>query len=217
MVTGNCRLWLMILIVVVSSISGCGRSDRSKADQSKASPATSQPGKSPAGGLGTGQQPAAWIAASRSWGDTLHWTFDSASEHNQDGLFMRLRMTAAQDFIPGHYQDTHPFVCVLNMTLRPIPEWPLARGLAIDSVIFHDPVRNKKFPALPIIAAGRTYESQTVRTQFANGMKKPYVPELTENQLLHPTLYLHWDKRVIIATLPPVQVAFVRTEDEGTE
>ncbi|MBI5867231.1 MAG: hypothetical protein HZB43_02905 [candidate division Zixibacteria bacterium] len=213
----NCNratLCMTILGAVLIAI-GCNRTETPSAGEAK--PAAQAPANSAAVAPSTGQESTAWIAASRSWPDTLRWNFDSAFEHRQDGLLMRLRMIAAQDFIPGDYKDTHPLQCIVNLTLRPIPEWPLARGLSIDSVIFHDPIRNKTFPSLPILAAERNYESQTVRTRFLNAMSKPYVPTLTENQVLHPTLYLHWEKRVIVAALPPVPVGFLREAAETIE
>jgi hypothetical protein len=127
---------------------------------------------------------------------------------------MRFEVTAAQNMIPGQFADTKPLQCMLHMTLRPIPQWPLARGLVIDSVVFRDPLRQQVFPGLQMMPAERAYESQTVRTTFATVMKKPYTPTVTEGQPLEPTIFFHWDKRQAIGTFPRIPVSFLRTEAE---
>jgi len=127
---------------------------------------------------------------------------------------MRLEVTAAQNMIPGQFADTKPLQCALHMTLRPVPQWPLARGLVLDSVVFRDPLRKEVFPGLPMMPTERSYESQTVRTTFATVMNKPYTPTVTEGQPLEPTIYFHWDKRQVIATIHRIPLSFLRTEAE---
>jgi len=211
----NNRMTLIPVAVSLGLIlAGCGNSDTSKAGQPKPG-STPAPAAAPQAAAKTPEaKPAEWIAPSRNWPDTLRWTFDSASEHVQDGLLMRLRAEVVQNLIPGQYKDTKPLQCGLLMTLRPIPEWPLARGLVIDSVVLHDPVSGKVFPALPIKPGERSYESQTVRSSFGTIMTKPYTPNVTEGQLLQPTVYMHWDKRQIVAVLRPVPLKFLRGEEQ---
>jgi hypothetical protein len=81
-------------------------------------------------------------------------------------------------------------------------------------VILHDPVQNKILPTLLMLPAERNYESQTVRTAFVTQMKTPYIPSMTEGQLVEPTVFLRWDKRQIVATLPAVRLTFVRGESK---
>ena len=193
-------------------LAGCGKSDTSKAgvpSSGSTSAATAQPQSA----AGTQQSvPPEWIAKSRSWPDTLRWTFDSASEYVQDGLLMRLRAEIGQNLIPGLYNNAKPLQCILYMTLRPIPEWPLARGLAIDSAIIRDVATAKVFPTLRIKPAERSFESQTVRTSYGTILVNPPTPDVTEGQLMQPTIYMHWDKRQIVAVLPPSRLQYVRGE-----
>lgn len=211
MLTNNRTTFISAVACLCLGLAGCGKSDTPSAGQSGKDSRPATPGASQAAGDSQAPPPE-WIAQSRSWPDTMRWVFDSAGEHRQDGLLMRLRLEVVQNLIPGQFNDTKPLQCQLFMTLRSIPQWPLARGLVIDSVVFHDPVRRRTLPGLPMMPAERTYESQTVRVAFATVMKKPYTPVVTEGQLLEPTVFMHWDKRQIAAALRPVPVKFLRSE-----
>jgi len=214
MLVNSRNMVIPVAVCLGLMLAGCGNSGTPETGQAKPGSTPAAAGATQATAKNAESKHPEWIAPSRNWPDTMRWAFDSAGEHVQDGLFMRLRPEVAQNFIPGLFKDAQPLQCQLFMTLRPIPEWPLARGLVIDSVVFHDPIRRKTLPGLPMMPTERASESQTVRTSFATVMKKPYTPTVTEGQLLEPTVYMHWDKRQIVATLPPVPVRFVRSENQ---
>ncbi len=202
----------VLLLCVAGLLTGCGRSDstRTPATSQTATPSSARP--QPVAAPDTSASPP-WIERSRSWPDTLLWVFDSVGEHMQDGLLMRLRLDARQNYIPGYYKDSKPLECQMFMTLRPIPLWSLARGLVADSVVFTDPVRHERFPGIPILASERSTEGQTVRTTFSTNLAKPHKVDLAEGQLLEPVVCMHWEKRQIVAKLLPVPVRFIRSEE----
>lgn len=210
MLLDNPKTIIWITVGLCLTVAGCSKTDSQKPGPDKSGSATATPGASSSQPAGT----PGWIAQSRSWPDTMRWVFDSVGEHVQDGLLMRLKSEVLQDFTPGVFKDIPPLQCRLFMTLRPIPEWPVARGLGVDSVILHDPVQNKILPTLLMLPAERNYESQTVRTAYLTQLKNPYTPNMTEGQLVEPTVFLHWDKRQIVATLPTVRLTFLRGDSK---
>jgi hypothetical protein len=138
--------------------------------------------------------------------------FDSTLEVMKDDLLLRLRTTVAQDVGGKQFQNERPLRCDVLMTVRLVPEWPLAQGLVLDSIVFHDPVKNRDLRSIPMLAFQRTYDEQTVRTQFLANMGDAYrqSPDLTEGQQLVPTIYLSWDSRLIIASMPSVTMSYVK-------
>jgi hypothetical protein len=204
---------LLITGVFTASVSmiGCSGSDTSTpqpaATKGAAKPA-SETAAAPSGA------PPEWIERSKTWPDTLRFAYDSTLEVVTDGLLLRLRPEVSQDVSGQNFQNERPLQCAVLMTVRPIPEWPLAMGLKIDSISFHDPVKNRDLRSMPMLAYQRAYDNQTVRTQFLLNMADAYrqSPDLTEGQALSPTIYLSWDRRIIIASMPPVTLSFVRTQ-----
>ena len=65
---------------------------------------------------------------------------------------------------------------------------------------------------MPMLAFQRSYDEQTVRTQFLPNMADAFrqSPDLTEGQSLEPTIFLSWDGRQIIVSVPAVVVRFMR-------
>lgn len=150
-----------------------------------------------------------WLEPSAAWSDTLRWTLDSTGAITVDGLYFRLRCAAKKVFIEGPKADEHPLWFSAEMTLRPIPRWPLARGLEMDSVTLYDPVHSVQLKSLKMLSGYRTYQNSTVRTRFANDAAQRYTFDLDEGQLLEPTVFFHWDDRIMIVSPPPVPVSFL--------
>ncbi len=150
-----------------------------------------------------------WVAPSAAWGDTLRWTLDSTGAIMVDGLSFRLQCVARKVFLGGPKADEHPLWFSAEMTLRPIPRWPLAEGFEMDSATFYDPVRSVWLKSLPMLSGYRAYRNATVRTQFASDASKRYTYDLDEGQPLEATVFFHWDHRTVIVTPPPVPVSFL--------
>jgi len=201
------RAGLALLLTATMSLGiGCSTSDtdtpRESAAKTETQPSTNQvKAESPQ-----------WVEASRSWPDTLRYTFDSTLEVTQDGLLLRLRTSLALDVSHNAFEDEQPLRCDVLMTVRPVPEWPLAQGLVLDSVALHDPVKNRDLRAIPMLSYQRSFDEQTVRTQFLANMADTFrqSPDLAEGQELVPTIYLSWDGRIIIASMPPVEVTYLK-------
>jgi len=204
--TSRCT-WTAVVggIVLFAGVAGCGDSSRPASKSSGSSPAVPPPTN--AARADTAAPP--WVTASHRWPDTLRWTLNADDEIAQDGLLFRLRGSAIQSFVGGPKAESHPIMCWFEMTIRPIPTWPAAKGLALDSVIFRDPVRRVSLPALPMLSSERVYEAGTVRTRFTNNLAKRYTPDLTHGQMLEPTAYLTWDRRTIIVTARSIPIDFV--------
>jgi hypothetical protein len=197
-----------VFAALVSMI-GCSGSDTATPEPAAAKKDVGRPSTAAAD---ANAAPPEWIQLRKTWPDTLRLAYDSTLEIVKDGLLLRLRPEASQDVSGEQFQNERPLLCTVLMTVRPIPAWPLAMGLKIDSVNFHDPVRNRDLRSMPMLAFQRTYEDQTVRTQFLPNMAdaKRQSPDLTEGQALVPTVYLSWDGRIIIASMPPVTLTFER-------
>lgn len=200
--------WALLLAAALILVAGCSGGDREQPAPAGSKTETQTSADKPAAAT---EQPV-WVKQMQTWPDTLRYTFDSTLEVWQDDLMLRLRTQAALDLSGKVVQDEKPLRCEVLMTVRPIPEWPLAQGLAIDSVVFHDPLKGRDLPALQMLAYQRDYSEQTVRTQFVANMGDAYrrSPDLTEGQDLVPTIYLSWDDRVIVASMPPVKVTFIK-------
>jgi hypothetical protein len=134
---------------------------------------------------------------------------DSTGAITVDGLYFRLRCTARKVFLGGPKADEHPLWFSVEMTLRPVPRWPLVSGLEMDSATFYDPVRSVWLKSLPMLSGYRTYQDGTIRTRFASDAAKRYTYELDEGQPLEVTVFFHWDHRTMIVTPPPVPVSFL--------
>jgi hypothetical protein len=202
----RCAWQLVVSAFVLSAwLVGCEDTSRSASKSSGSSTTVARPANT--AGADTAAPP--WVAVSRRWPDTLRWTLNADDEMTQDGLLFRLRGSAIQSFVGGPKAASHPIMCWFEMTVRPIPTWPVAKGLALDSVVFRDPVRRVRLPALPMLSSERVYEGGTVRTRFTNNLSKRYTPDLTKGQMLEPTAYLTWDRRTIIVTARPIPIEFV--------
>lgn len=192
-------------------LSGLGVAGCSGKDTSTPEPSTADNAAKPsANAAADTSAPPAWIELSRSWPDTLRYTMDSSLEVVRDGLLLRLRPAVSQDVSGKNFQNERPLQCEVLMTVRPIPEWSLAKGLVLDSVVLYDPIKKRNLKAIHMLAFQRTVDEQTVRTQFLANMGDAYrqSPDLTEGQELNPTIYLSWNGRIIIASMPPVTLAY---------
>ncbi|MEW5701090.1 MAG: hypothetical protein AB1792_02510 [Candidatus Zixiibacteriota bacterium] len=205
-VTGRQRVSAAIatLAFVVLTV-GCQDSSRTAEKPATPQASTAQPAATPSREAITSP----WVAARRSWPDTMHWVLNAEDEIEKDGLLFRLRSSAIQSFVGGPRAKNHPVLCWFEMTIRPIAEWPLAKGLALDSVVYFDPVRHARLPTLRMLSSERLYREGTVRTRFTNDMAKPCSPELTDGQMLEPTAYFTWDSRTITVTARPAPIKFV--------
>lgn len=190
---------------------GCSQSERSAPEGSRVGEATEKAAEA--------QEPTeaevatpVWVERSRSWPDTISFIFDSTLQVIKDGLMLRLKTDVSQDVSGLRFENERPLLTEVLMTVRPIPKWELAMGLKIDSVILHDPVKDRDLRAVPMLSFQRTYEGGTVRTQFLANMAERHrqSPDLEEGQLLEPTIHLTWDERHIVASVPPIRLAYMR-------
>jgi len=196
---------LLILATLCLGI-GCGDSGKDRPKPSTSN-ATTQPAAKP--GTAQNERPQ-WIARRPTWPDTMRFTADSTLEIRQDDLMIRLRTSVGQDVQGMSFKGEQPLTCDILMTIRPVPEWPLAKGLVLDSVVFHDPVKKRDLRALAMLSFRRTADGQTVRTQYATNLGERFrrSPDLIEGQDLVPTIYLSWDGKIIIASMPPVKLTY---------
>lgn len=192
------RLWMTLLLAALLPLH-CSKDQEEK----------------PAGTVKVFEQPQAdtttpvWLEPSRNWPDTLRWTLDSTWEITVDGFFMSARMRTWKVFLGGPDADEHPLWCQVETTVRPVPQWPLVRGLALDSVVLYDPVRSKPIPSLRMLSSRRAYLEGTVRTRFTSDAAVRFTVNLDEGQPLEPTVYFSWDGRTIIVKTPTVPVEFL--------
>jgi hypothetical protein len=97
------------------------------------------------------------------------------------------------------------------LTVKPIPRKLVGYSYNLDSVIFHDPVKHKHLPALPMLSIERFTEAGTVRTKFSNNLSFVHTPDLVENQLLEPTVFITTvDKKSFRIKMEPMTVTFLR-------
>ncbi|MBD3297617.1 MAG: hypothetical protein GF341_03100 [candidate division Zixibacteria bacterium] len=152
------------------------------------------------------KRPAEWILSMRKWPDTLRWEIDSSFTYTVEDLELRFRVQVVQDLSGTRFQGERPVFPEILMIVSPVPKWDYARHLGIDSLVFYDPIKSRRLPALPILSFQRSYENQTVRTLYnANSATKYRIsPDLDDGQPLDPTLYLTWEERTIIAEFPPI-------------
>lgn len=217
---GDCRITvapitrLMVTLSLAAAIllgAGCQQSDTSTPRQSGQEDLSGEPAKTTAS-EDSEITPPAWVQRSRSWPDTMVFVIDSTLEIVRDGLMIRLKTEVSQDVSGLRFQDERPLLADVLMTVRPVPKWELAKGLKIDSLVLHDPVKNRDLRTFQMLSFQRAYEGGTVRTQFLPNTAEAFrqSPDLEEGQLLEPTLYLTWDHRHIVASVPAVRLSFLR-------
>lgn len=152
-----------------------------------------------------------WLVQSTNWPAVQEWTIGADGEYMQDSLRIRLIGSVIQSFVSGPKSTEHPIMCWYELTARPVPRRLIGYALNIDSVIFFDPVKKITLPALPMLSSERHTENGVVRTRFTNNLAKMHTPDLVENQLLEPRVYIGGvGKKVIRVTLPPTTVTFLR-------
>ncbi|MBI3871659.1 MAG: hypothetical protein HY304_01105 [candidate division Zixibacteria bacterium] len=198
------RITLLVIVAVAAACSKTSQTKPPKSNQTSgsASPAVaSQPS-------GTNANPR-WVARSRKWPFAMNWTLDTADEIMQDDLLFRLKGSAIQSFIGGKATPNRPIMCFFEMTLRPVPDWSLARGLVLDSVSLYDPVHKVTLQTLPMLSSERTFEGGTLRTRFSNNLAKMYTPQVDDGQLLDPTVYFTWDRRTLIVKAQPFPIHYL--------
>jgi hypothetical protein len=151
-----------------------------------------------------------WLVQSKNWPPLLEWELGPDGEHTYDSLSLRLSGTVIQSFVSGPKSKDHPIMCWLDLTVRPIPKQLVGYTYRIDSVVFHDPVKSKTLPALPMLSLERYTEAGVVRTRFSNNLSFVYTPDLVENQPLQPIVYVtSVDKKSIKIKMPPMNVSFL--------
>jgi len=158
-----------------------------------------------------------WVTRKPGWPDTLRFTADESGEIHQDDFLLRLyvvpmKMLHAADKVPEQ-----PLWSRIDMTIRPVPDWKPAMTLRMDSVVYFDPVRSVRIPALPMLSSARHYDGWTVRTEFTNNAVVIVDPPLDEGQPLEPTVYFTWDDKTFIIKAKPIPVTFIRgVREPGT-
>lgn len=198
------RLFLSVVILLALGIgtSGCQSSESEKPEsRAQAAPADTppEPVENPA-----------WISARESWPDTMRLTLDTEDEVYQDDLRLRLTGDVFLDIRMTDFPNNKPIICEFLLTIYPIPQWENAKGLVMDSVVFYDTVNKRRLPPLPMLSVRRGYENQAVRTVFTPDLADPVEPELTEGQMLDPSVYFTWDGRTLIIDANPIPVTILK-------
>jgi hypothetical protein len=153
-----------------------------------------------------------WLVQSKNWPAVMTWTLDSTGEYELDSLRARLTGTVIQSWLSGPKGKEHPLISWFELTVRPLPLRITGRSFNIDSVLYFDPIRKKRFPAQKMLSQERFTEKGVVRTRFTTNLAVMYSPELTENQLLEPTVYItSVDTKTIVVHMPPIPVAFLKS------
>lgn len=160
-----------------------------------------------------------WVKTQNAWPDTIRWTVDSSYDVTLDDLTLRIYPTISQDISWTRFQNERPLICEVVTTMSPVPEWSYARGFKVDSVLLRDPVGHKAIHSMPLLSFQRNYEDGTVRTQFLENLidANRQSPDLIEGQRLDMTIFMSWDGRQMIATMPPATLAFLRNPEEGVK
>jgi hypothetical protein len=157
-----------------------------------------------------------WLEKSKSWPAVMTWNLDTTGEHELDSLRIRISGAVIQSYIAGSEAKNHPLVCWFELTVRPLPLRLTGWSFNIDSVVYFDPIRKKKIPALKMLSQERYTEKGVVRTRFTNNLAIESNPELTENQPLQPTLYItSVEKKTIVVHMPQTPVSFMREMPRG--
>lgn len=152
-----------------------------------------------------------WLTQSAQWPSFMEGALDPDGEFVKDSLILRLSGTALQSFISGPKGKEHPLMCWFELSVRPIPRKLIGYSFNIDSVVFHDPIKKKRLPALPMLSAERHTEMGVVRTTFTNNLAFLHTPDLEENQPLEPTVFLtSVDKKTMKITMAPITISFLR-------
>lgn len=152
-----------------------------------------------------------WLEQSKNWPTLQEWTVGPDGEYAHDSLRIRLTGNVIQSFVSGPKSKEHPIMCWFELTARPVPRRLVGYALNIDSVVFYDPVKKITLPALPMLSSERHTENGVVRTRFTNNLARIYTPDLVENQLLEPRVYIGGvDKKHIKVLLPPTTITFLR-------
>ncbi|GAB4325207.1 MAG: hypothetical protein Kow0074_18720 [Candidatus Zixiibacteriota bacterium] len=207
----------LLLLAFVFPLVSCGSEDQTAdttpdTTQSETTSQQASPESTPAT-----KAPPVWIRTIRQWPDTVRWVLDSSFSYTVDDLRFRIRARISQDISGTRFQNEQPLLPELLMTVSPVPKWDYARTLSIDSMVIYDPVKKRRLPSMRILSFQRAYEDETVRTLFyANMADNARVSaDLEDKQPLHPTLYLSWDKRLIIAELPELALEQVTDPNKG--
>ncbi len=151
-----------------------------------------------------------WLTKSPEWPAVMEWTLGPDGEYTHDSLVLRLSGAALQSFVAGPKAKHHPIMCWLELTVRPIPKQLVGNSFNIDSVVFFDPIKKKRMPALPMLSSERHSERGVVRTRFSNNMVVIHSPELEEGQPLEPTVFMtSVQKKTLKITMAPINVSFV--------
>lgn len=152
-----------------------------------------------------------WQIQSKNWPAIVEGTADADGYYTYDSLSLRLSGEVLQNFIDGPASKEHPLMCWIELTARPIPRQLVGYSCLVDSVVFVDPIKNKRFPRLPMLSTERHTEMGVVRTRFSNNLAFPYTPQIEENQPLQPIVYISSvDKKSFQISMSPLNVTFLR-------
>lgn len=152
-----------------------------------------------------------WLIQSKNWPAVMEWTMGAGGEYTHDSLTVRLSGTVVQNFISGMKDNKNPIMCSFELTVRPVPRKLVGYSYLIDSVSFYDPIKKVRLPSLPMLSSERHTEKGVVRTRFSNNLAKIVSPDLQENQLLEPTVYItSVDKKMMKVSVSPINVTFIK-------
>lgn len=152
-----------------------------------------------------------WLVKSQTWPTVIEAAVGPDGEYTHDSLVMRVSGEVMQSFISGPKGKDHPIMCWVDLSVRPVPKHLVGRTFNVDSVIFFDPIKKKRLPALPMLSIERHTEKGVVRTRFSNNMAILHSPDLQENQALEPTVYISSvGNKSFRLTMQPMSISFIR-------
>jgi len=204
------RIGFLFVLTVAALVSGCGSDD-------KPSPATVKSEEKPEPTVykppplehyeGTPY----WLTQSTTWPAVLELTIGSEAEYVHDSLSLRITGGAVQSFLSGPKGKEHPLMCSIELTVRPVPLQLVGRSFNVDSVVFFDPIKKIRLPALKMLSSERHTEKGVVRTRFTNNMAVVHSPDLTEGQHLEPSAFISTvGGKAIKVAMAPMTVKFLR-------
>ncbi|MEW5874894.1 MAG: hypothetical protein AB1752_06920 [Candidatus Zixiibacteriota bacterium] len=204
---------LFLAAAAIAGLVASCQSDTGGANQTAAS-ARNTPGKAERPAEPTPATRPDWLDKSRTWPDTIHWVFDSTFELTYEGLFVRIRPEVGLDISNMSFPDQKPLIARVIVTMRPVTDWPQAKGYKLDSLVAYDPIRKTTIKSLPLLSFERGYTDNTVRTTFLPNMAIQIEPDLDKGQPIDIRIFMTWDHRTIIGTFPPLSVKYLRANGE---
>jgi hypothetical protein len=204
------RIGILFVLTVAALAIGCGSDD-------KPSPATVKTEEKPEPTVYKPPPPEHydgtpyWLTRSNTWPTLLEFDLGSEVEYVHDSLSLRITGSAVQSFLSGPKGKEHPLTCSIELTVRPVPLKLVGRSFNVDSVVFFDPIKKIRLPALKMLSSERHTEKGVVRTRFTNNMAVVHSPDLTEGQPLEPGVYISAvGGKTIKVAMAPMSVKFLK-------